>query len=254
MAVALAVLLPTTTGCHGRDDPTIRQRLDTLEAAQAKLLAESKATNAQLAEIRNILRGGARGASPPLPTAPLSLIGAPIRGNTKAVVAIIEYSDFQCPYCGAFARETLPGLEAAYISTRKVLLAFRNVPIPELHPQATTAAEAAMCAADQGKFWEMHDALFENQRQLDAPSLVSRATKLRLDVPSFTACLQNGSAARVQRDVTAARALGVNVTPTFLIGRIQADGTILVTQRIEGAKSLAAFQSVLDPLLALAKN
>jgi protein-disulfide isomerase len=97
--------------------------------------------------------------APPLPTEPVSLDGAALKGSSSANIAIIEYSDFQCPYCAKFVRDTFPLLNRRYIETGKVLFAFRHLPLDNIHSLAHRAAENAECARQQGKFWEMHDAL-----------------------------------------------------------------------------------------------
>ena len=116
----------------------------------------------------HLLSGGT--AEPRPPKDPLPLEGAAIRGNRSATVAIVEYSDFKCPACGQFATGTLPAIERRYVDTGKVLLAFRQYPM-DRRPLAQKAAEAAICAGDQGKFWEMHDQLFAHQGRLEETSL-----------------------------------------------------------------------------------
>ena len=96
----------------------------------------------------------------PVPTEPVPLEGAPILGNPEAPVAIVEFSDFACPFCGRFSKDILPELKAKYIDTGQVLLAFRHLPLDRIHPRARPAAEAAECASRQGKFWRFHDLLF----------------------------------------------------------------------------------------------
>src|SRR4051794_7424651 len=105
----------------------------------------------------------------------ISIQGAPARGSADAKVVVIEYSDFQCPYCGKFARETFANVEQKYIAPGRVRYVFRNFPLDESHPKAFKAADAAECANQQGKFWEMHAQLFANQQALDPGDLASHA-------------------------------------------------------------------------------
>jgi protein-disulfide isomerase len=146
--------------------------------------------------------------APPVvpPKDPLSLGQAQIRGSRTAQVAIIEYSDFQCPFCGAFTRDTLPTLQRTYIDSNRVLLAFRNFPL-EIHSLAEKAAEAAACAGRQGRFWEMHDALFANQKDLDEPSIIRRAGDLKLGSAEFGTCLHGEEVEHVKQDVRSAESL-----------------------------------------------
>lgn len=187
---------------------------------------------------------------PPLPSSPLSLTGAELMGSKTARVAVVEYSDFQCPFCSRFARETLPALETGYVRSGKVLFAFRNFPLASLHPFAEGAAEAAVCAGRQGHFWEMHDELFKDQKQLDQPSLFRHAQALRLDAALFGSCLQGEAAAQVQADSQDGQAVGVSGTPAFILGVIQPDGRVRAVKRLSGAQPVRQFQVVLDSLLA----
>lgn len=105
-------------------------------------------------------------SSGPLPSSPVPLAGAHLKGSPDAKIGIIEYSDFQCPFCGVFARETLPEFTRQYIDSGKVLLAFQHLPITTLHPLAVDAAVAADCAGEQGHFWAMHDSIFSSKQPL----------------------------------------------------------------------------------------
>lgn len=187
---------------------------------------------------------------PPLPTAPISLEGAVLRGSPSARLALIEYSDFECPFCARFSRDTLPILDAEFVRTGHVLLAFRHLPLP-IHAFALKAAEAAECAGAQGQFWQMHDALFENPKALAESELRERARAIRLDITQFSTCLSGGAMAeKVQVDIASARVLGIAGTPAFLIGVIQADGSVVVRQRISGARPVAAFRKVIGDLVS----
>ena len=194
-------------------------------------------------------RVAARPPEPPIPTEPVSLEGAAIKGSAAAKVAILEASDYQCPFCGKFARETLPALESQYVTPGKVRFAFVELPLP-MHAFAEKAAEAAECARRQGRFWEFHTLSFQHQDQLDEASLRARARDVKLDGAAFDACLAGQAADAVARDAAAVRALGVTGTPTFFVGTIEDDGRLKVVQRLTGAQPAAAFQAVLDRLLA----
>jgi protein-disulfide isomerase len=169
------------------------------------------------------------------------------RNQWLARVAVIEYSDFECPFCGKFARETLPALEAKYVRTGKVLLVFRQFPLP-IHALAYKAAEGTLCAGRQDRFWEMHDQLFLN-RALDEGSLRRYARVIGLNEQQFESCLQGEAADAVRQEVESGKTLGVSGTPTFLLGYIQPDGRLKVTERLSGAQPVAAFEAVLDRLL-----
>jgi protein-disulfide isomerase len=189
-----------------------------------------------------------RPAEPPLPAQPVSLDGASTIGSPNAKVGLVVYSDFQCPYCGKFARETLPTIDERYIRTGKVLLVFRQFPLPN-HQYAQKAAEAAVCAGRQGKFWMFHDALFSNPQALDSAGLQNHAQRLGLDVADFASCLGGETASIVQRDRASGDALGILGTPTFLVGMMLPDGRVRVAHRFSGAQPLSQFESILERFL-----
>jgi protein-disulfide isomerase len=138
-----------------------------------------------------------------------------VRGAPEARVSLVEYGDFQCPYC-ARAHAALTELMQQY--GERVSLVYRHLPLVDLHPFALPAAEAAEAAGVQGKFWEMHDALFENQDMLDEDALPALASSLGLDAQRFARELDDGKhRARVEADAEQGRALGARGTPTFFI-------------------------------------
>lgn len=147
-----------------------------------------------------------------------------VRGSKDAPVTIIEFSDFECPFCTRFYEQTLPLIEENYIKTGKVKFIYRDFPL-SFHKNAQKAAEAAECADEQGKFWEMHDKIFENQNALDVTSLKQYAKDLGLDTTKFDSCLDSGKYAdEVQRDFTDGQSYGVSGTPTFFINGIEVVG------------------------------
>jgi protein-disulfide isomerase len=185
----------------------------------------------------------------PLPRGPVSLDGAWTEGDKTARAVVIEYSDFQCPFCSRFSLGTLPALREKYVKTGKVLLAFRHLPLSEIHPLAAKAAEAAECAGQQDRFWPMHDALFTDPTRLEEAALKAAANRLGLDAARFDACLGGEFAGKIRKEVTEAKALAITGTPTFLIGTLRPDGHVDVVRRLSGALPLAQFEVVLEPLL-----
>ena len=138
-----------------------------------------------------------------------------VRGSRDAQVTLVEYGDFQCPYC-ARAHAALTELMRQHGG--RVALVYRHLPLVDLHPFAFAAAQAAEAAGAQGKFWEMHDALFENQGMFDEDALPAVASSLGLDAQRFARELDDGKhAGRVEADADGGRALGAHGTPTFFI-------------------------------------
>lgn len=148
----------------------------------------------------------------------------PARGRADAPVTIVEFGDFQCPYCRE-AENTLRQVLAQHSGDTR--LVFREMPIPELHPNAMVAAEAGVCADEQGKFWPMHDAMYADQSQLDLPGLKATASRLGLDSARLEACMKApATAARIDADVQAASKLGVGGTPYFFINGRPLNGSV----------------------------
>ena len=193
---------------------------------------------------------------PSQPSAPqitmVSLDDDPVKGNSDAPVTIVEFSDFQCPFCARFYQQTLSSLEESYIKTGKVKFVYRDLPLDRLHPNARAAHIAAECADEQGKFWEYHDVLFNKQTEWQSLSsieftstLTQYATDLGLKNASFESCLNSQEIAdEVNKDATQARGYGVSATPTFFIGN-EKDGYTM----LRGAQGFASFQSVIDKQL-----
>jgi predicted DsbA family dithiol-disulfide isomerase len=163
--------------------------------------------------------------------------GDPVWGQASAPVTIVEFSDFQCPYCQR-VQPTIKSLKADYDG--KVRLVFKQLPLP-MHPQARLAAEGALCANAQGKFWELHDWLFANQGGVTEDALKKSATELKLDADAFGRCLGAHSFAKqVDADMALAEKLGIQATPYLLVnGRI-----------VEGAQPLDAFKEIIDDELS----
>jgi protein-disulfide isomerase len=143
----------------------------------------------------------------------------PERGPAAAPVTIVEFSDFQCPFCARY-EHVLKAVMAKYPD--KVRLVYKNLPLPQVHPDAENAAEAAICAGDQGRFWQFHDLLFQDQRLLNVDALKDKAKTLGLNVPAFDECLDSGKAREALKfDERAAEQLALSTTPTsFVNGRI----------------------------------
>jgi len=159
-----------------------------------------------------------------------------IKGSKDSPVTVIVFSDYQCPYCEKFFTDTLPLIEKNYINTGKVRFVYRDFPL-DFHQYAKKAAEASECADSQGKFWEYHNKLFENQNSLDIVSLKQYAKDLSLDETKFNDCLDSGKmTAEVQKDIEDGMTNDISGTPTFFINGI----------KLVGAQPYSVFQQVID--------
>ena len=173
----------------------------------------------------------------------------PVIGSANAPLTIIEFSDYQCPFCQRFHQETWPQLKADYVDTGKVKFVYRDYPLP-FHQNAEIAAEAANCAGEQGKYWEMHDELFAkgsgDGTGLDAASLKSYAAGLGLNAATFATCLDGSKyASEIQKDTADGSTAGVSGTPTFYIGTPSKSYTQIV-----GAVPYAVIKQTIDQELA----
>lgn len=159
-------------------------------------------------------------------------------GPRTARLAIVEFTDFQCRFCGEYARDTADDVRRAYVDTGLAQYITVNLPLDRIHPLAQKAAEAAECASQHGKYWEMKARLFVNQERLEMPQLLEHAQSLGIEPGSFAACLRGAMTARVRAGVTEAQRIGVEGTPTFIIGTVERDGTVRGRTRILGATSV----------------
>ena len=165
------------------------------------------------------------------------------KGDPDAPVTIIEFADFQCPFCGRFFAETKPQIDEQYMQSGKVRFGYFNFAF--LGPESTWAAEAAECAADQNMFWEYHDKLYdsqsgENQGAFNKDNLKKFAEKLGLDTSAFNKCIDSGKYTQlIQDESSLASSIGVRSTPTFLING----------QAVVGAQPFEVFQQTIDSLL-----
>jgi protein-disulfide isomerase len=168
----------------------------------------------------------------------VSTDGYPSIGPDDAPVTIVEFSDYQCPYCEAWYQQTFEQLMSNYPG--QIRFVYRDLPLP-MHPEAIPAAEAADCAGEQNAYWEFHDALFSGQYTLGRTAYEQYAADLGLDIAAFTACLDDHRyQAKVEANGADAAGLGLNATPSFVI-----NGRILV-----GAHPFADFKAIIDEELA----
>jgi len=161
-----------------------------------------------------------------------------VKGNANAPVTIIEFSEYQCPFCGRFARDTLPSIVRDYVDTGKVKFVYRDFVV---HSSSQDAQEAAECAKEQDKFWEYHDVLYENQQNLDIESLKGYASDIGLETNSFNSCLNSRKYKdEVDKDTADGRTAGVRGTPTFFING----------KKFVGAQPYEKFKTEIEAALA----
>ena len=227
--------------------------------AQGLTAAQGEAILNELKEIRVLLEqmqkqlGVPAAAARPAP-APDLPVKVPIRdghalGSTTAPLVMIEFTDYQCPFCRNFAVSTFPALKTRYIDTGRLQFVSRDFPL-DFHPQALIAAHAARCAADQGKYWEIRPVLLANSSALQRDKLLTYGRDLGLELTSYQRCIDNEvHAASIKTDLADAQAAGVEGTPSFILGRRLPSGIVEGT-RIVGAQPVSTFDARIAELLA----
>ena len=226
-----------------REVGSLRNEIQTLNAGQVALQRD-------VSEMRDLLRRQPTQAAAPRDIV-LTLGDAQFKGNANAKVTLVEFTDYECGFCARHVKDTFPQLERDYIATGKLKYVFRNFPL-EMHKQSFEAHEAAACAGEQGKFWEMHDRLFASQPALSPADINGYAKTAGLDMQRFQACLTaGGHAEQIRKDVTEGGKAGVTGTPTFFLGVTTPNSpTLKVTKTLVGAKAYTAFKEEIDALLA----
>jgi protein-disulfide isomerase len=216
--------------------------------------AEIEALRRELAAVKEDLANLRASIGRPRPV--IELAGAPQKGNPDALVALVEFSDYECPFCIRHFRETMPLIEKNYIASGKVLYTFRDYPIDQLHPQAIKAHEAARCGAEQDKFWPMHTTLFGAPAQHSPEGLEATATQAGLDIAKYRECIASGrTTPGIQKTIEQATSFGASGTPAFFIGIIdKATNSVKITRALTGALPFTQFAQALEAALAEAKG
>ncbi|HET7024189.1 MAG TPA: DsbA family protein [Gemmatimonadales bacterium] len=217
-AVVLLALLVSSCA-----DRALATRLTRMERRVDSLAVTVTAMNAYIQRYGLASGGGAKPES-----VTVDAIGETL-GSAKAPVTIVEFTDFQCPFCGRHATETFPLIRQKYISTGQVRYILRDFPLSAIHPFALPAAKAARCAGAQGaeKFWAFHDSLFAHQKDLSDLYLSTLARQTGLYAGAFKACTASGKYdAAIATDAAAASKAGFDGTPGFVVGRTRPDGKV----------------------------
>lgn len=241
---AVQIILPiilAALGVVGCGDRVLSGRLARMERRVDSLAVTVTAMNAFIQ--RNGLNGGT--AKPESVT--VDATGESL-GSPNAPVTIVEFTDFQCPFCGRHATETFPLLRAKYIATGRVRYVVRDFPLSQIHPFALPAARAARCAGAEGaaKFWIFHDSLFAHQRDLGDLYFTSLAHQAGLYESAFKACVASGKFdAAIAADASAASKAGFDGTPGFVVGKARPDGTVRGVA-IRGAYPIERFDAAIE--------
>jgi protein-disulfide isomerase len=186
----------------------------------------------------------------PIPSDPVSLDGLQVKGSKTAKVGIIEFSDFECPFCGQLEQQTMPAIDREFVSEGKVLVAFNHMPLV-IHAHAFDAAEAAECAGNQGKFWQAHNLLFQGRENLVPAAIVSKSRTLGMEPTKLEECISSHRMkAAVEAAVRKAKELHVTSTPTLFAGSILPDGRLKVAYAMAGFQPIESLRPVIAQILA----
>jgi len=242
----LSLVLVASPFALAQDAVALRKEITELKEGQ-------KAIQRDLQEIKDLLKNTPRAAAatPPLPSS-LDASGVLVKGDAKAPVTIVEYTDMQCPFCSRHAQNTLSQIDNEYIKSGKVRYVVKDFPLESIHPNAFQAAEANHCAGEQNRAWDMHDRLLANQQKLAKEDLTGYADAMGLESVRFKVCLESGRyAAEVRKEISEGQSSGVTGTPTFFLGA--ADGKpdeMKPEKMLTGAQAFSAFKAAIDDLLA----
>ena len=251
-----------------QEDSSLRDELDALKQGQEQIQREihlmrevealkkgQSEIKKELEEIRKLLEQRPA-AAPSAPAGPnvkdkvFDLGKNPVKGEVSAKLTLVEFTDYQCPFCSRHIKNTHPKIEKQYIKTGKIRYSMLDLPLENIHKLAFKAARATHCAEEQGKYWEMHDRLFEHQKKFEPWS--AHAEALGLDGPAFETCLDSDKYAdAVRQDMQVARTAGATGTPSFVLGHTDPDDPSKVRgiSFIRGARAFDAFKSEIDGAL-----
>lgn len=255
-----AIKISIAVSCFLNIGPALAKTSDELKALQQEIQGLQQGQvqiQKDLAEIKKLLEKPTRAAAakPAFKPTDLELGDVSQRGVNDAPVTLIEYSDYQCPYCKRHATSVMPSLIKSYVDTGKLRFIMREYPITNLHTRAVAASEAALCAGDQDQYWAMHDSLFDDQKANADENFKQNAASIGLDASAFAECMSsNKFAERIKADQAEGQNLGISGTPSFVVGLTDPDdpSKVHLTRFIRGAQSLQAFTAVIDELLKTA--
>jgi protein-disulfide isomerase len=246
----LALLSLSPPQSQADEIAALKQQIQELQTHQTSMERDLQAIKSILQEAQARQQAQAP-AGDPFVSKTIAIANEPTRGNAAAKITIVEVSDYHCPFCRRQTLQTLPQLMTDYVNSGKVKYVFVDYPIAQLHPDAFQSHEAADCAGDQGKYWQMHDSLFANPPAKDDAALTALARAIGANTASFTACLASGRhAAPVQASVARMEQLGIGGTPMTLIGLTPAPGQPMkVVSFVYGARPYADFKAAIEQLL-----
>jgi len=246
----VSILIVSVYGCGNAAQHEIWKEVNELKQGQ-------NAVQKELEGVKSLLEKISEQQARPSPSGPVvkdvefEIGDKPLKGGSSPKLILVEFTDYECPFCGQYVRDTFPHILKQYIDKGAIQYAVIDLPLP-MHSKAAKAAEASHCAGEQGKYWEIHELMMSKQESLG--DLSSYAVSLNLDIAKFEECVKGSRYADVvQRSVALAQKLGVNAVPGFIIGRVNSSnpGKVTGISMIQGAAPFANFQMEIDAALAM---
>jgi protein-disulfide isomerase len=247
--VALLSLSPPLGQNPADEVAALRKEVQALKEQQAQMQRELQA-------IKTFLQAAMQKQQEPevpgLIGSSIAIDGEPSLGEAGAKITIVEISDYHCPFCKRHTQQTFPQINSEYVGKGKARYVFVDYPIAQLHPQAARSHEAAACAGEQNKFWEMHASLFRNPPAKDDNALAAQAQQAGIDVAKLQSCLASGRhAGTIKAGAARIEQMGIQGTPMTVIGLTPAPGQPMkILKYVYGARPFSDFRTAIDALLA----
>lgn len=247
LALVMALtLIFSAQGVFADENGDLKNEIEALKKGQSQMQKD-------LAEIKKLIKAipsrPARKARAPFKPQDLTVEGAPFLGSADAPVTIVEFTDYQCPFCKRHTKNTMGKLVKEYVDSGKVKYILREFPLVSIHPQAHKLSQAALCAGDQGKYWEMHDRFFD-VRKASPKTIDADAEALGLDMATFKECYDSEKYKKtVDKDIADGSKMGVRGTPSFFFGKTEGATKIRATAMLRGAQGFPQFKVEIEKLL-----
>ncbi len=251
LSIALFLFISSEANAQNSEQSNVEQELSVLKQEVNELKKHLETIGSQVKDIHDIATASQRPQHRKISTQENFAGDGEFAnlGDDTAEIAIVEFSDYQCPYCKHYVDTTFGQLKANFIDKGKVRYVTRDFPLG-FHKQAKGAAIAANCSLQQGAYWPMREQLFNNMQQLGDDLYQSTAEQLKLDMDRFTRCLEDEAVlAKVEQDINYGASLGIQGTPSFLIGKVE-DGHLINPTLLVGAQSYETFATVLNEVAA----
>ncbi len=250
-----AVLIPALIMCAGATGACQAQTAggsQDLRQEVEELKKNQEALQEELNELKAILEPVLARLPRPFRPQEVSVAGSPSMGEESADLVLVEFSDLQCPFCVRYYDETFPKIMENFIETGKVRYVAREFPLSRIHPQAQRASEAALCAGEQDKYWELRAKIFANRQNLSESEVEGYAKEVGVDLEPWKACMETDHyREQVEKDLRDVQKLGITGTPSFVIGRAGTGGadSFLATKLLQGAVPYEQFEAAINDLL-----